>query len=111
MVFYSSVELLLLSSEETQLAESISETVRSSMHFFVQNTKEKQKLKYKNLLHEAARFWISEVQNRNESFSEELLWPDKAQTPRQHKQNTPSGLSGDFNICQRRLIVWIIKIC
>jgi hypothetical protein len=102
LVFYSSVELLLLSSVETQLTERIGETVRcSSMHFCVQNTKEKQKLKYKNLLHEAARFWISEVQNRNESFSDELLWPDKAQTPREHKQNTPSRLSEDFNICQR----------
>jgi len=68
------------------------------------NTKEEQKFEYKNILHEVARCWISEVQNPNESFSDELLGPEKAQMPRQRKQNTPGTLSGDLNIRQRLLI-------
>jgi hypothetical protein len=67
------LEKLLLSSEETQLAECISETVRSSMHYDVQNTKQQQNLTYKNLLHEVAMPWISEAQNPNESIGNGFL--------------------------------------
>ena len=36
--------------------------------FCVQGTKYKQKVKYKNFLHEVGRSWISEVQNRGVQF-------------------------------------------
>jgi hypothetical protein len=38
-------------------------TVQSSMHFCVQNTKHKQKQKYKNFLRQVTRSWTSEGQN------------------------------------------------
>ena len=104
------ISLLLLSSEETQLAEYIGETVRFHCIFVHKNTEE-QKIKYMKLLHEVARCWISEVQNQNESFSNELLWPEKAHMPRQRKENTPGTFSRYFNSYQRLLLAWIMKIC
>ena len=50
----------------------------------VQDTKYKKNEKYKNFLHEVGRSWISEVQNRSESNSDEL--------------QMPSRVSGDFRI-------------
>jgi hypothetical protein len=35
------------------------------------------KVKYKNFLHEVGRSWISEVQNRSESSSDDLQLPEK----------------------------------
>jgi len=47
------------------------------------------KVKYKNFLHELERSWISEVQNRSESSSDDLQLPEKGP-----KQDLP----GDFRI-------------
>ena len=43
--------------------------------FCVQDTK--YKVKYKNLLQEVGRPWISEVQNQSESSSDDLQLPEK----------------------------------
>jgi len=48
--------------------------------FCVQDTKYKQKIKYKNFLHTVGRSGISVVQNRSESNSDDLQFPKK-QTP------------------------------
>jgi len=56
------------------------------------------KVKYKNFLHEVGRSWISEVQNRSESSSDDLQWLEKKITPRGPKQEMPGRLSGDFRI-------------
>ena len=45
--------------------------------FFVYRTLNTNKVKYKNFLHEVGRSWISEVQNRSESSSDELQLPEK----------------------------------
>ena len=37
----------------------------------------KYKVMYKNFLHEVGRSWISEVQNRSESSSDDLQLPEK----------------------------------
>jgi len=58
----------------------------------------KTKIKYKNFLHEVGRSWISEVQNRSESNSDDLQLPEKQATPRNPKQDLPGRLSGDFRI-------------
>ena len=63
------------------------------------------KLKYKNFLHEVGRSWISEVQNRSESSSDDLQWPEKKITPRGPKQKIPGRLSGDFRIHKHEKIV------
>jgi len=44
------------------------------------------------------RSWISEVQNRCESNSDDLQLPEKQITPRRPKQDLPGRLSGDFRI-------------
>jgi len=65
--------------------------------FFVYRTPNtNKKVKYKNFLHEVGRFWISEVQNRSESNSDDLQSSVKQTTPRGPKQDTPGRLSGDF---------------
>jgi len=56
------------------------------------------KVKYKNLLHEVGRSWLSEVQNQSESNSDDLQVPEKHTTPRGPKQDPPGRLSGDFRI-------------
>jgi len=35
------------------------------------------KVKYKNFLHKVEMFWISEVQNRSESDTDDLQLPEK----------------------------------
>ena len=67
--------------------------------FFVYRTRNtNKKVKYKNFLHEVGRSWISEVQNRSESNSDELQFPEKQTTPSGPKQDRPGRLSGDFRI-------------
>jgi len=44
--------------------------------FFVCRTVNTNKVKYKNFLHEVQRSWISEVQNRSESSSDDLQLPE-----------------------------------
>jgi hypothetical protein len=59
----------------------------------------------KNFLHEVGRFWISEVQNRSESNSNDLQLSEKQTTPRGPKQDPPGRLSGDFRIHKLEKIV------
>ena len=56
------------------------------------------KVMYKNFLHEVGRSWISEVQNRRESSSDDLQLSEKQTTPRGPSQDPPGRLSGDFRI-------------
>jgi len=63
------------------------------------------KVKYKNFLHEVGRSWISEVQDRSESNSDDLQLPEKQTTPRGPKQDPPCRLSGDFRIHKLEKIV------
>ena len=56
------------------------------------------KIKYKNFLCKAARFQISEVQNPNESSSDELHSPEKQPTPSCPKQVPQVRLYTDFSI-------------
>jgi len=74
--------------------------------FFVYRTlNTNKKVKYKNFLHEVGRSWISEVQNRSESNSDDLQLPEKHTTPMGPKQDLPSRLSGDFRILKLEKIV------
>ena len=74
--------------------------------FFVYRTRNTNKrVKYKNFLHKIGRSWISEVQNRSESSSEELQLPQKQTTPRGPKQDLPGRLSCDFRIHKLERIV------
>ena len=67
--------------------------------FFVYRTLNTNKsIKYKNFLHELGRSWISEVQNRSESNSDDLQLPEKKTTQRGPKQDSSGRLSGDFRI-------------
>jgi hypothetical protein len=66
------------------------------MHFCVQNTKHKQKIQYKNFLHEVARFCVSEVQNSTKFSTDKLQSTEKQPAPWAPKQVTPDRLSGDF---------------
>ena len=63
------------------------------------------KLKYKNFLREVGRSWISEVQDRSESDSDDLQLPEKQTKPRRPKQDPPCRLSGDFRIHKLEKIV------
>ena len=45
--------------------------------FFMHRTLNTNKVKYKNFVHELGRSWISEVQNRSESSSNDLQLPEK----------------------------------
>jgi len=65
----------------------------------------KRKAKYKNFLQEVGRSWISEVQNRSESSSDELQLPEKPTTSKGPKQDLPDRLSGDFRIHKLEKIV------
>jgi hypothetical protein len=56
------------------------------------------KVKYKNFLHEVGWSWISEIQDRSESDSNDLQLPEKQTTPRGPKQDRPCRLYGDFRI-------------
>ena len=74
--------------------------------FFVNRTlNTNKKVKYKNILHEVGRSWISEVRNRSESSSDDLQLSEKQTTPRGPKENPPGRLSGDFRIHKLEKIV------
>jgi len=74
--------------------------------FFVYRTlNTNKKVKYKNFLHVVGRSWISEVQNRSESNSDDLQMPEKQTPPRGPKQDPPGRLSGDFRIHKLEKIV------
>jgi hypothetical protein len=66
--------------------------------FFVEKTLNTKKVNYKNFLHKVGRSWISEVQNRSESNSDQLQLPEKQTTPRGPKQDPPGRLYSDFGI-------------
>ena len=63
------------------------------------------KVKYENFLHEVRRSWISEVQNRSESNTDDLQLPEKQTTPSGPKQNPKGKLSGDFRTHKLEKIV------
>jgi len=71
---------------------------------YVQDTKCKQK-RYKNFLHEVGRSWLSEVQNRSESSSDDLQLPEKHTTLRGPKQDLPGRLFSDLKIYKLEKIV------
>jgi len=54
-------------------------------------------VKYKNFLHDIARSQISEVQNPNESNSDELKWLEKQPTVGGPKQDLPGKLYRDLS--------------
>jgi len=56
------------------------------------------KVKYMNFLHEVGNTWISEVQNKVKSSSDDLQLTQKETTPRGPKQDLPGRLSRDFRI-------------
>jgi hypothetical protein len=66
--------------------------------FFVQRTLNTNKIKYKNFLHELGRSWISEVQNRGESSSDDLQLPEKQTTPTGPTQDPTGRFSVEFMI-------------
>ena len=66
--------------------------------FCVQDAKYKQKSTVQELPHEVGRSWISVVQNRSESNSDDLQLPEKQTPPWGSKQDPPGRLSGDFRI-------------
>jgi len=74
--------------------------------FFVYRTLNTNKnVKYKNFLHEVGRSWISEVQNRSESNTDDLQLPEKRTTPSGPKRDPPGRLSGDFRTHKLEKIV------
>ena len=74
--------------------------------FFVYRTlNTNKKLKYKNFLHEVGRSWISEVQNRSESNSDELQLSEKQTTPKGPKYDPPGRLCSDFRTHELEKIV------
>jgi len=74
--------------------------------FFLYRTlNRKKKVNYKNFLHDIGRSWISEVQNRSESNSDDLQLPEKQTTPRGPKKDLPGRLFGDFRIHKLEKIV------
>jgi hypothetical protein len=77
----------------------------SSTIFCVQNTKYKQKVTYKNFLHDVGRSWISDVQDRSESNCDNLQLPGKQTTPKGPKKDPPGRLSGYFRIQKLEKIV------
>jgi hypothetical protein len=65
--------------------------------FCVQNTKHKQKIKFKSFLHWVERSWISKVQSTTKPSSTELQWPERQPARRGPKQDPPCRLFGDFS--------------
>jgi hypothetical protein len=61
---------------------------------------------YKNLLHEVGRSWMTEVQDRSESKSNDLQLPEKQTTPRGPKQDPPGRLSSDLRIYKLKKKFW-----
>ena len=78
------------------------------MYIFVYRTlNTDKKLKYENFLHEVGRSWISEIQNRSESSSDELQLPENQTTPRGPKHDLPGRLSGNFRMFNIEKIVCV----
>jgi len=74
--------------------------------FFVHRTlNTNKKVKYKNFLHKVGSSWISEVQNRSESNSDDLQLQEKQTKPRKPKQDPPHRLSVDLRINKLEKIV------
>ena len=74
--------------------------------FFVYRTPNtNKKVKYKKFLHKVGRSWISEVQNRIESNSDDLQLAEKQTTQRTPKLDLPGRSSGDFEIHKLEKIV------
>jgi hypothetical protein len=65
--------------------------------FFVYRTLNTNKKVKNNFLHEVGRSWISEVQNRSASSSDDLQLPEK-QTSWGPRQDPPGRLARDFII-------------
>jgi hypothetical protein len=66
--------------------------------FCVLHTKQtNKKVKHKNFLHEDGRLWISEVQNRSASSSDDFQLPEK-QTQRGPEQDPPGKFSRNLRI-------------
>ena len=63
------------------------------------------RVKYKKFLHEVGRSWISEVQNRSESNSDDLQLPKKQTAPWGPKQDPSGRLSSDCRIHKHEKIV------
>jgi len=57
--------------------------------FFVYRRLNTNEIKYKKFLHEVERSWISEVQNRNESISDNLQLPEKEAQNRTCQADSP----------------------
>ena len=67
--------------------------------FFVHRTLNTNKnVQYKNFLHEVGRSWISVIQNRSESNSDDLQLPEKQTLPWGSKQDPPGRISSHFRI-------------
>jgi len=74
--------------------------------FFVYRTlSTNKKVESKNFQHQVGRSWISEVQNRSKSSSDDLQLPEKPTTPRGPKQDPPGRLTGDLRIHKLEKIV------
>jgi hypothetical protein len=74
--------------------------------FFVYRTvNTNKKVMYKNFTHNVGRSWISDVQDRSESNSDELQFPEKQTTTKGPKKDPPGRLSGDFRIYKLETIV------
>jgi len=74
--------------------------------FFVYRTlNTNKKVKYKNFLHDVGRYETSEVQNQNESSSDDPQLPEKQTKPRSPKQDPLGRLSSDFRIHKLEKIV------
>jgi hypothetical protein len=56
------------------------------------------KVKYKNFMNDVGWSWISDVEDRSESNSDDLHLPEKQTTPKGPKKDLPGRLSGDFRI-------------
>jgi hypothetical protein len=91
----------------SEICGTVSSKLCSLQRIFCEkDTKYKQKLKYKNFLHEVGRSWITEVQDRSESNSDDLQLPEKQTTPRGPNQDLPGRHSSDFRIYKLENFWW-----
>jgi hypothetical protein len=67
------------------------------------------KAKYKNFLHKLGRSWISEIQSRSESNSDDVQLPEKQTTPKGPKQDPPGRLSIDFRVHKLEKILLVVR--
>ena len=73
--------------------------------FCVYRTLTSKKVRYKNFLHEVARSWISEVQIRAKSNSDDLQMPEKQTTPRGPKLDPPGRHQAEHTSWEKLLLV------